>query len=199
LTALKIDLSLARRKLDSKERVRLAMKSAESAVDQLINLVRELSAELRPPLLDDLGLVAALQFHLETFQKRTGIRCIFKTRTEEVSTSNEIAIGVFRVCQEALTNVVRHSGASYVEVALEAHRGWLFLSVADNGRGITEAEVYSSNSLGLIGMRERAQQMGGTIHIQNASTEGTTVVLQVPLTSQRGRVQGRQQRQTSKT
>jgi signal transduction histidine kinase len=187
LTALKMDLALVERQLNGKERARLAIKSAETTVDQLINLVRELSAELRPPLLDDLGLVAALQFHTETFRKRTGIRGVFKARTKDVSTSNEIAMGVFRVFQEILTNVVRHSRASRVEVGLDVHRGWLFLKVSDNGRGITEEELSSANSLGLIGMHERAQQLGGAIHIQNGSTEGTIVVMQVPLSAPRGR------------
>jgi signal transduction histidine kinase len=185
LTALKIDLSLARRQV-TKGRARSAIVSVESSVDQLISLVRELSAELRPPLLDDLGLVEALQFHMEAFQKRTGIHCTFKTGTAELSTSIEIAIGVFRVFQESLTNVIRHSRASKVEVGLEVHRGWLVLTVSDNGRGITEEEVYSPNSLGVIGMGERAQQLGGAIDIQNGLTEGTTVVMRVPLSGHGG-------------
>jgi len=88
-----------------------------------MNLVREICAELRPPLLDDLGLVSAMQFQMETFQKRTGIRGVFSTRTEDVSTTPEIAMGVFRVFQEILTNVIRHSRASQVEVGLDVHRG----------------------------------------------------------------------------
>jgi signal transduction histidine kinase len=188
LTALKIDLSLAKRKLTERDRAsRLAIESAESTVDQILNVVRELSAQLRPPLLDDLGLVAALQFQMETFQKRTGIRGTFKTTTEEVSASAEIALGIFRVFQEIMTNVIRHSRASQVDVDLEVHRGWLFLTVADNGRGITEDELYSPKSLGLMGMHERAEELGGAIHIQRGSAAGTTVVMQVPLTTQRRR------------
>jgi signal transduction histidine kinase len=188
LTALKIDLSLAKRKLTNRDRAsRLAIESAESSVDQILNVVRELSAELRPPLLDDLGLVAAIQFQMETFQKRTGILGIFKTTTEEVSASAEIAVGIFRVFQEIMTNVIRHSHASQVDVDLEVHRGWLFLTVADNGRGITEDELYSPKSLGLMGMHERAEQLGGAIHIRRGSAAGTTVLMQVPLTAQRRR------------
>jgi len=188
LTALKIDLSLAKRKLTNGDRAsRLAIESAESAVDQIVNVVRELSAELRPPLLDDLGLVAALQFQMETFQKRTGILSVFKTRTEEVSAGAEIEMGIFRVFQEIMTNVIRHSRASRVDVGLEVHRGWLFLTVADNGRGITEDELYSPKSLGLMGMHERAEQLGGAIHIRRGSAAGTTVVMQVPLTAQHRR------------
>jgi len=162
-------------------------------VDHLINLVRELCAELRPPLLDDLGLVAALQFQMETFQKRTGIQGIFKARAQEVLTSTEIAMGIFRVFQETMTNVIRHSHASRVEAVLDVHRGWLFLTVSDNGRGITEGDLDSPKSLGLLGMRERAQQLGGAVHIRNGSTGGTTVVLQIPLSAER-RTTGPQQR-----
>jgi signal transduction histidine kinase len=194
LTALKIDLSLVRRQIDRNSQARSALKLAESSVDELINLVRELSAELRPPLLDELGLIAALQFHMETFQKRTGIRCTLQSQTEEISTSAEIEIGVFRVFQETLTNIIRHSNASKLEVRLEINRGLLLLTVSDNGRGISEEALYSPNSLGLIGMHERAQQLGGAIHIRNGSTEGTTVVMQVPLSARRGRGQGREQR-----
>jgi signal transduction histidine kinase len=193
LTALKIDLSLVRRQIDRKDQARSAIKSAESSVDQLINLVRELSAELRPPLLDEFGLIAALQFHMETFEKRTGIRCTFKTQPEEVATSAELAIGVFRVFQETMTNIIRHSRASKLEVCLEINRGLLLLTVSDNGRGISEEALYSPNSLGLIGMHERAQQLGGAIHIRNGSTEGTTVVMQVPLSARRGQRQRREQ------
>jgi two-component system sensor histidine kinase UhpB len=187
LTALKIDLWLAKQSGNTRERTESAIKSAETAVDHLMKLVQTLSAELRPPLLDDFGLVAALQYHLEAFRKRTGIRSVFKTRTEEVVTSPEIGLGIFRVFQESLTNVIRHSHASRVEVGLDVHRGWLFLSVSDNGRGITEEELYSPESLGLIGMRERAQQFGGAIQIRNGSTGGTTVLLEAPLSAQRGR------------
>jgi signal transduction histidine kinase len=187
LTALKIDLWLAKQSGNNRQRRRSALESAETAVDHLMNLVRALSAELRPPLLDDLGLVAALQYQLEIFQKRTGIRGTFTTRTEKVVTSPEIALGIFRVFQESLTNVIRHSHASQVEVGLDVYRGRLFLTVSDNGRGITEEEVYSPKSLGLIGMHERAQQLGGAIQIRNGSTDGTTVLLEAPLSAPRGR------------
>jgi len=186
LTALKIDLSLAKRKLKSRDRdSKLALQSAESTVDELVKTIRELSAELRPPLLDDLGLVAALQFQMEVFEKRTGIVATFKTKTEEVSTRTEIAMAVFRVFQEIMTNVIRHSHASQVEVGLALHRGCVFLTVSDNGRGITEEQLYSPKSLGLMGIRERAEQLGGAIHIQGGPTVGTTVVMQVPLATRR--------------
>jgi signal transduction histidine kinase len=194
LTVAKLYLSMVWQKGNNREFARSAIQSAESAVDRLMILVREVSAELRPPLLERLGFVAALQLHLKTFRKRTGIRCKFSTRTREVFINTEIATGVFRVFQETLTNVIRHSRASEVEVRLDVHRGSLCLTVSDNGRGITEAELYSPKSLGLIGMRERAQQVGGTIHIQNGWTEGTTVVIQVPLSSRFGPGQVRKQR-----
>jgi signal transduction histidine kinase len=187
LTALKIDLYLVKQSGNNRQRTQSALKSAETAVDHLMNLVRALSAELRPPLLDELGLVAALQYQLQVFQKRTGIRSTFTTRTEKVVTSPEIALGIFRVFQESLTNIIRHSHASHVEVGLDVHRGWLFLTVSDNGRGITEEEVYSPRSLGLVGMRERAEQLGGEIQIRNGSTEGTIVLLESPLSAQRSR------------
>ena len=197
LTVMKLYLSMARQRGSTKEGMRSAIQSAESAVDHLMKLVQELSAELRPPLLDRLGLVGALQLHLETFEKRTGIRGIFKTRSE-ILTSSVISMGIFRVFQETLTNVIRHSHASQVEVGLDVHRGWVFLTVSDNGRGITEEQLYAPNSLGLIGMQERAQQLGGTIHIQNGLTEGTTVVMQVPLSVRRTRGRGRSNTESSK-
>lgn len=182
LTALKMHLYLAKKKLNSRNRgSRLALRSAESIADELLTTIRELSAELRPPLLDDLGLVAALQFQMKAFEKRTGILSVLKTTLKRVSPSPEVGMGIFRVFQETMTNVIRHSGASQVEVSLDVHRGWLFLTVSDNGRGITEEELYSPKSLGLLGIHERAEQLGGKIHIQGGP-EGTTVVMQVPST-----------------
>lgn len=184
LTRMDVNLVLLRSLAEQKELTRLARelpgKIAElrSAVSGTAELVRKLCTELRPPILDDLGLTAALEWQAKQFQARTGIRC--ETRFEAApALGKEQAISVFRIFQEILTNVARHSQASKVRMVLQPRGDLLVLEVKDNGRGIRLEEAAGSRSLGLLGMRERACLLGGSIEFDGAPGKGTTVSLRL--------------------
>ena len=186
LTGLKIDFSfLTRAALKMKnetERTPLlaGMDSMIKSIDATIHTVRRIAMELRPGVLDDLGLVAALEWQLKDFEKRTGIRCEFFPPMEEISLDADLSTALFRIFQEALTNVARHSGATEVRVRLRADADSATLEVEDNGKGIEQEKALSSKSLGLLGMRERAQMFGGRIAVAGTSGIGTKVTVEIP-------------------
>lgn len=186
LTCLKIDLSrlttivgddigdAARAKLDDKVR------SMVEQVDGTIASVQRLVTQLRPALLDDLGLVAAIEWQCRDFQKRTGIPCTCVTSADDIAMESERARALFRICQEALMNTARHAQATAVTVKLESRNDFLQLVVADNGVGIPDTKASDRRSLGLLGMRERAALFGGEITIQGHPEKGTTVTTCLP-------------------
>jgi PAS domain S-box-containing protein len=150
-------------------------------IDTTILTLRRISSELRPSVLDDLGLLAAIAWQAREFQARTDIRCQVETAIESVALDSERSTAGFRVLQEALTNILRHAHATSVLIRLEADAGDLVLTVRDDGRGITESERTSSGSLGLLGIRERAALVGGTVRITGVPGAGTTVEIRIPL------------------
>ena len=149
-------------------------------VDETIHNVRRISSELRPAILDDLGLVDALEWHAEEFEKRTGITCTLKAPRRRFEVGPDLGIALFRVCQEALTNVARHASASAVAIVLARTRYHVLLVVRDDGTGIPPAALTNVKSLGLLGMRERARAFGGEVVIQGASGQGTVVRVKIP-------------------
>jgi len=154
-------------------------------VDTTINAVRRIASELRPGVLDDLGLVAAIEWHARQFETETSIRCRFESQVENVEIRRDRATAVFRIYQETMTNVLRHSHATRVNILIEQDQGTLVLEVSDNGRGITDSEKLNPSSLGILGMRERAHSAGGTIDVRcRDSKGGTTVVVRLPLSEQ---------------
>ncbi|HXF93673.1 MAG TPA: PAS domain S-box protein, partial [Nitrospiraceae bacterium] len=187
LTCLKIDLSQLNRVVSMVDqgavRVHLQDKilSMMQPLDNTIALVQRLVSELRPGVLDDLGLVAALEWQAQQFHKRTGIACAFRSSLEDVEIDREQATAVFRICQEALTNVARHARATEVTVCLEQTRCRLLLEIKDNGCGIRPDKISGAGSLGLVGMRERAEQWGGSLIVTGRPGEGTTVTLSLPI------------------
>ncbi len=186
LTCLKIDLSQLNRAVSMVDthavRVHLQDKilSMMQPIDNTIALVQRLVTDLRPGVLDDLGLVAALEWLAQEFHKRTGIACVFRSSLEDVEIDREQATTAFRICQEALTNVARHARATEVTVCLEQTSRRLLLEVKDNGRGIPAEKVSDAQSLGLLGMRERAERLGGTVIVTGRPGEGTTVTVSLP-------------------
>jgi two-component system, NarL family, sensor histidine kinase UhpB len=186
LTALRMDLAWIRNRVQtdfpSYQRA-LLDKIGEMGrlIDKTSDTVRDLCARLRPGILDDLGLTAAIGWQASDFSKRTGIRCIVRMPLQEPKLDSDLSASVFRIFQEVLTNIARHAKASCVQVSLRAHKGELSLEALDNGRGISEKEVHASRSLGLLGMRERAHALGGVIVIAPRMRRGTKVSLRVPL------------------
>lgn len=152
-----------------------------SLIESAVGTVRRISSELRPTVLDDLGLAAAIEWQTEQFQARTGIVCQYDCSLEDLVLSQEKSTAVFRIFQEALTNILRHAQATSVDVSIKAEVGEFILTINDNGRGITEDERTRSHSLGILGMQERAHLIGGSIVISGAEGKGTVITLRIPI------------------
>lgn len=184
LTAIKMDVAWLQRKLNGFEEERTAPLAARTGtllqeIDSMIQLVREISTELRPGVLDTIGLVGALEWQTNEFRKRTGMRCVLKLQ-EGIDLDPDRSTALFRIYQEILTNIARHSGANTVRTTLEERDDMLVLEVADNGRGITETETTGSEAIGVLGMRERAHVFGGEVLLQGVPDRGTTVRVLIP-------------------
>ena len=181
LTGLKFELSrLAQRLRGHPGGVSDQATALGAVVDETIHNVRRISSELRPAILDDLGLVDALEWHAEEFEKRTGITCTIKAPRRHIEAGPDLGIALFRICQEALTNVARHARATAVRIVLARNRGHVVLEVHDNGAGIPPAVLTSAKSLGLLGMRERTRAFNGELLIRGAPGEGTAVRVKIP-------------------
>jgi len=150
-------------------------------IETTITSVRRIAAELRPGVLDDLGLVAAIEWQIEQFQSRSGLKCHLTSNVNEIELDREKATAVFRILQEILTNVLRHARATNVYVKLGRNKHYFELEVKDDGRGITESQRLNSRSLGLLGMKERALLVGGDVRVIGKEGAGTTVVVRVSL------------------
>jgi signal transduction histidine kinase len=187
LTGLKVDFSFLTKSASHikneafRTSVLTGADSINASIDATIQTVRRIAMELRPGILDDLGLVAALDWQLKDFGKRTGIRCKFFPPVGDISHDADLSTALFRIAQEALTNVARHSGASEVSVFLSADKDSVTtLKVRDNGKGIAKKKISSSKSLGILGMNERAQMFGGCVTVMGTPGRGTTVTVELP-------------------
>jgi PAS domain S-box-containing protein len=179
LTALKMDLFTLKNGIPQALMGRADGMAA--LIDQMVDKVRTLAADLRPAVLDNLGLVAAVEWTVRQFAQRTGIRCSLDLPREQIGLDVERSTDIFRILQEALTNIVRHAAATEVVVHLRTTPCELVLEVHDNGRGITEAETVDAQSFGLLGIRERALSCGGEVGVRAAPHGGTSVTLCIPL------------------
>ncbi len=181
LTGLKLDLAwLGDDPPASRRAARRRLMALTRRVDETIQAVRRITTALRPPVLDHLGLVAALEWQSRDFAARTGVRVRFDSTLRDEGLDPDVATSVFRIFQEALTNVARHAAASRVAVRASEEGAGLLVEVKDDGRGITEREREDPASLGLLGMEERALMIGGTLEVRGAPGEGTVVTLHVP-------------------
>ena len=183
LTGLRLDLSWLSGQLRGARGPRRKIKSMSVQIDATIQAVRRIATELRPGVLDSLGLAAAIEWQAAEFQTRTGIRCELKIEVTETIWEHNFSSACFRIFQETLTNIIRHARASHVAVRLTRVGRDLVLTVHDDGRGITARQSAHAASIGLIGMRERAAQLGGDVSFAGAPRRGTTVTLRVPLTA----------------
>lgn len=185
LTGLMMDLvSLSQKPPKDKDVLAQRIKSMEGIIDDTIKLVRRISAELRPGILDDLGLVAAMEWQLNDFKKRTGMECEFLSDCDDSSLDRDLSTALFRVFQETLTNIIRHARATHVRIEIHDRDGFITLTVEDNGKGISEAEISDSGSLGLLGIRERVFIFGGDVDISGAGNRGTRVIVKIPHTQE---------------
>ena len=183
LTALKLQLSAAQ-DAASKEApeggLRNRLHETARMVDDLVKSVRKIATDLRPPILDQLGLPAALEWLAQDFSKRTAIRCQATTGATKDAITSELGTALFRIVQEALTNVLRHAGAKRVDIELGIKSGCVTLEINDDGTGITEAGTMGPGSLGILGMRERAAALGGVLEVVPRDGGGTRVAAWFP-------------------
>jgi len=187
VTVLIMDLNwlsskLGEHEMDMQERTR----SMAQTVGLIQKTVRRIAAELRPGMLDDLGLAAAVEWLAKEFQNRSGIACSAHIEPSDIEMDRDRATALFRVAQEALTNIMRHAQADRVDIQLTLKDGTVRLKVADNGRGISREEMDDSGSLGIIGIRERVHFLGGQAIISGSPGQGTTVNVRLPLSSTGG-------------
>ena len=191
LVGLKMDLSWLGRKIhkqgekDQFER----LESMNAVVDEAIGIIRRIASDLRPGLLDDLGLVPALEWLGGDFTQRTGIPCFLDSPSREPELASEIATDLFRIYEEALSNIEQHASATRVDCSLRLESGQLKLEILDNGRGITPQELTGQNSLGLLSLRERAEQWGGSLNVERVNGQGTRVLARIPLAGNRSEEQ----------
>lgn len=191
MTGLKMDLAwLERRVLDSPdgkppgEEIHSKLQMMTQVVNQCIHTLRSVITELRPQTLDQLGLIPSLEWQVDTFGRRFGLRTSFTSSIESVSIDMGRATAVFRMFQEMLTNVARHANASRVNVAVDVDGNTLIVTVQDNGRGVSTNKPAAS-STGILGMRERASLLGGELDVVSRPQQGTTVIVRIPMENRR--------------
>jgi signal transduction histidine kinase len=190
LTGLKMELSWLEKKIAHRSHsistplLQEKLESMKELVDTTISSVRRIATQLRPGILDSLGLIAAIEWQATDFQARTGIECMFSLLPDNTLLDDRRSSAIFRILQEILTNVVRHANATCVSIDMREEAGNLIMEVEDNGRGITDEEKSNVRSLGLLGMKERANLLGGEVKIMRSDVQGTKVIVQVPILSE---------------
>jgi len=182
LTILKMDLSwLKKHIVQDQPPVQNKIDSMFKVIDASLQTLHTVSSELRPVILDDFGLESAIEWQAEEFQNRTSVRCRVDSSVADLDLAKEQSTAIFRIFQEILTNIMRHSGATEVDVRLQMNEDTLLLEVVDNGRGITEAEIGDSRSFGLLGIRERLYPWNGQVDFIGRLNKGTRVTVRVPI------------------
>lgn len=187
LTHLKIDIAWINKRIAAppdesiRDQILDKLKDLSAQTDTAIRTVQRIATELRPVVLDSLGLAAAIEWQIEDFEKRTDIRCRVAVPAHDPPLNRDQATACFRILQESLTNVLRHAQATKVDVKLCEEDGHLLLTISDNGRGIEPEKLHDPHSIGLVGMRERALSFGGMLEFTGIPGEGVTVTLRIPL------------------
>lgn len=183
LTGLKFDVSWLRDRAseDTRGPEREKLNGTLKNIDGAIQSVRRIATELRPPVLDTLGLTAAIEWQAKDFETRTGIQCQLDSMAEDLPVDRDRATAIFRIFQEALTNVGRHALATRVTVGLQRANGHLLLRIADNGKGIEATRGSGGHSLGILGMQERVRLLDGEMSISGDEGKGTVIEVDIPL------------------
>ena len=181
LTALKLDIAWLETKItDTDPRIKEKIRESKSLLDSTLDRVGSISTKLRPDILDNFGIIAAIEWSTDVFRKRSGIYCELVFDPEEINVSGNIATVIFRILQETLANIIRHSHATHAEVLFSEKADCYELSVIDNGIGISEAQLKSPKSFGLFAMNERAKTVGATLKITGSPDSGTEIDLVIP-------------------
>ena len=179
-TALKMDIVRMKNQM-SEEPLIKELQAMSDLTDVTIKTIKRMSSDLRPGILDDLGLLPALEWYLNEYQTRTGIQCSLDITPRNIDLDPERTTAVYRILQETFTNVARHARASRVTANLKKEKNILKLRISDNGIGITQEEISNTQSFGLIGIQERAEVFGGNVKITGKKGKGTTLVATIPL------------------
>jgi PAS domain S-box-containing protein len=185
LTGLKMDMSWFSKRIPAGDDKQLRQKFASTIglLNDTIKAVRRISTKLHPSILDDLGLLAAIDWQSQEFEKRTGIKTVFCATIEEFDFPSSMAIGLFRICQESLTNIARYASAKNVLLSLYQEGDQVVLKIADDGKGFDTTRARTKKTLGLLGMRERAQMMGAEFDLFSKEGKGTSLLVKVPVAS----------------
>lgn len=183
LTALKIQISLIGSKLtDEQSLIKQKINSTLKLIDNSVESVQKISSQLRPGILDELGLIAAMEWQIDEFTKLTSINSTVVILPDyELNLDAQKSNAIFRIFQEALTNVARHSGADKIKVSLTTDKAKLLLEISDNGKGISQNQIKDYHSLGIHGMKERAMVFGGSVYLEGIEGKGTTVRVEIPI------------------
>jgi signal transduction histidine kinase len=181
-TAFNMDLSWLAKKLPESQKPLIEKIASMAQIIKIINKkLQNISSSLRPDMLDDLGLVAAIEWLIKGYQERTGIECHLITNPREFKLNDEISTTVYRIFQEALTNAARHADATKIRATITIKADIMTLKINDNGRGITESQIAGPESFGLVGIRERIYSMQGSCEIKGIKDKGTTIVASIPV------------------
>jgi PAS domain S-box-containing protein len=188
MTVMKMDMTWIRKNLQkaTPEKLQERVEEVIDMVDRTVKTIRKIASELRPSLLDDIGLAAAMEWHLTEFEERTGIKINSSLPGSDIPIEDKVKTNLFRILQEALTNVTRHSKATEVNVLFEVNDRELFLKIEDNGIGF-DLEQSNSKTLGLLGMKERTNMMGGNYKVTSKVGNGTTVTVSFPRQSEKNK------------
>lgn len=182
LTGLKMDMHwLSRRIKNTNEEINKKMKDSIDLINSTITTVRKIATDLRPSILDDLGLLPALEWQSEEFEQRSGTKVNFTNDAGDITVQPEAATALFRIYQELLTNIARHANASLVEVSLVRDEKSLYFSIKDNGIGFNQETISRKKTLGLLGIRERTLLIGGTYEVKSNPGKGSEIVISIPL------------------
>lgn len=181
LTALKIELGSLAWGRESDGALNQRLSEAKTHIDEIVQIVRRIGSDLRPPVLDDYGLIPALEWHAHEWERRTGIRCLLDLVEDKPPLSRDKRTAIFRAFQEALTNVARHAHATCVNVTMAIFEGELILVIEDNGVGIPPEALTRGHSLGLMGMQERLAEVGGVVEFEGQTGQGTVVSIRLPV------------------
>jgi PAS domain S-box-containing protein len=184
ITGLKMDVAWIRKKIAGHTEsvsIQEKLKEMTTLLDSAVKTIRKIASELRPSILDDMGLIAALEWQTLEFQKRFSIPVVFKSSARQIELDPTIATNLFRLYQESLTNIARHAEAKNVSAELDVHKKQVTLSITDDGKGFEVGESDDKKTLGLLGMKERVLMMNGELEIVSKPGKGTTIIIKVPI------------------